>query len=329
MDKKFIVVTDFIDNDGKRDLASELQKIIDDNPNRVIFFPDGIYNISAPLLTPAQPTKSVCLQLSAYAVIRPHESWKSDGALIRLGGKDPANDIDTNGSNYYLDGGIIDGDGRANGVSIDGGRETIIRNCSIKHAKVGIYIARGANYGSSDADISGVNIVGTDTADSIGVLVDGWDNTFTNMRVARVTIGFLINTSGNILRNLHPLYFLKENGDEYLQSRGFKDNGGSNFYDICYSDQFCYGFEIANGKRNIYSNCFTYWYSNAGGKFGGFKQNGKFDSIVNGLRFSYASPAEYTAILSVDEDGGVGKMSNLAIANENTVTDKNYEKYLK
>ena len=327
MNTRYLIVTDYFENDGIRDVADDIQRLIDENPNRVLFFPDGVYNLSKPILTPAAPKTSVCLQLSMYAVIRPHTDWNSDEALIRLGAKEPANDIHTIGSNYYLEGGIIDGGGFANGVSIDGGRETSIRNVSIKHTKIGIHIKYGANYGSSDADIFGVNIVGNNARGSIGVLVNGWDNTFTNMRIDMVQTGFLINSSGNIFRNLHPLYE-SETFDHYLDSRGFLDNGGSNFYDTCYSDQFCYGFEIAAGKKNIYSNCFTYWYTERGGKFGGFKANGKFESVVNGLRFSYARPAEYTAVLSVDEDGGDGKMSNLAIANEDTVTDKSYKKYL-
>ena len=106
MNTRYLIVTDYFENDGIRDVADDIQRLIDENPNRVLFFPDGVYNLSKPILTPAAPKTSVCLQLSMYAVIRPHTDWNSDEALIRLGAKEPANDIHTIGSNYYLEGGI-------------------------------------------------------------------------------------------------------------------------------------------------------------------------------------------------------------------------------
>lgn len=41
----------------------------------------------------------------------------------------------------------------------------------------------------------------------IGLLIEGFDNTFTNMRIAGFEIGVKLTGSGNFLRNLHPLYF--------------------------------------------------------------------------------------------------------------------------
>ena len=158
----YIIVTDHIKAKEWRsgDVSDALQRIIDENPNRVIFFPDGEYIISKPLLTPADPEKSVSLELSAYAVIRAAEGWSHNEAMIRLGGKCKANNITKPGSNYYLAGGIIDCMGVAKGISIESGRETAVRNCSIKNARLGLHIKHGANSGSSDCDISGVNIVG-------------------------------------------------------------------------------------------------------------------------------------------------------------------------
>ena len=185
----YIMVTDYITSDGKVDVSDSIQKIIDENPNRTIFFPDGTYLISKPICTPADPSKSVDLQLSNYAVIKASDDWNSDEAMIRLGGKDPFNNIRVNGSNYSLTGGIIDGSGIAKGVSIDSGRETAVRRVSIKHVQVGLHIKWGANSGSSDADISEVHIVGNKKQDSIGVIVEGYDNTLTDMRITGVFIG--------------------------------------------------------------------------------------------------------------------------------------------
>ncbi|MBQ9691825.1 MAG: hypothetical protein IJV70_01550, partial [Clostridia bacterium] len=197
MMNNYIMVTDYITADGKTDVSDAIQKIIDDFPNRTIFFPDGTYLISKPICTPADPSKSVDLQLSNYAVIKASSDWSSDEAMIRLGGKDPFNNIRMNGSNYSLTGGIIDGSGVAKGVSIDSGRETAVRRVSIKHVQVGLHIKWGANSGSSDADISEVHIVGNNKQDSIGVIVEGYDNTFTDMRITGVFIGMDLRVGGN------------------------------------------------------------------------------------------------------------------------------------
>ena len=51
----YLVVTKHIKNDGKTDVADAIQELIDQNPNRTIFFPDGTYCVSKPILTPADP----------------------------------------------------------------------------------------------------------------------------------------------------------------------------------------------------------------------------------------------------------------------------------
>ena len=180
----YIIVTDHLPADGVTDISDKLQSLIDSNPNRTLFFPDGTYLLGKPIRTPAHPKLSVDLLLSNFACIQACKNWHSNEAMINLGAKDPANDIWTPGSNYGISGGIIDGAGIAKAISVDGGRETYIRNINIKNAHIGIHIKHGANNGSSDADISGVNITGNGTPDSIGVLLEGYDNTLTNMRIA-------------------------------------------------------------------------------------------------------------------------------------------------
>ena len=120
----YLIATDHFPADGSTDISHALQELIDTNPNRTIFFPDGTYILGTPVLTPADPRKSVDLILSNFAVLRASDHWNDVEAMIRLGAKDKANDIYTPGSNYGLTGGIIDGNNKAKAVSIDGGRET-------------------------------------------------------------------------------------------------------------------------------------------------------------------------------------------------------------
>lgn len=325
-DKGYVVVK--VKNNGKVDVSDAIQKIIDDNPNRTIYFPDGVYLISKPICTPADPRKSVSLELSAYATIKAAEGWDSDEAMVRLGGKDPYNDIRIPGSNYYLSGGIIDGSGTAKGVSIDSGRETVIRNTSIKGVTLGIHIKFGANSGSSDSDISSVNIVGAFNEKCVGVLVEGYDNTFTNMRIAGCHIGFLIRSGANSLRNIHPLYYGQDKN--YETSIGFLDERFDNIYDFCYSDEFATAFQ-STGGRSLYSNCFAYWYSKRGDKHAAFRSTGAFNADVMNLNVGFGNhnATKQNVILEVAQPGGLGVFFNLHVGNENLVTTNVHLPYMR
>lgn len=327
-DKGYVIVTDYVKADSGRDVSDAIQKIIDENPNRTIFFPDGEYIISKPICTPAEPTKSVALQLSNYAVIKASEGWNNDEAMIRLGGKDAANNIRIPGSNYYLDGGIIDGSGVAKGVSIDSGRETVIRNISIKNVSLGIHVKYGANSGSSDADIMNVNITGNNRSDCIGVLVEGYDNTFTNMRIGGVHIGFHIRSGANALRNIHPLYY--GGNDNYQSSVGFLDERFDNYYDFCYSDEFATAFQTNDG-RNLYSNCFAYWYSKRGDKHTVFRSTGAFNSDVMNLNVGFGAhnATKENNILEIAKQGGKGVFFNLNVGDENFITSQTHLSYMR
>lgn len=328
-DMGYVIVTDYVDANSGEDLSEALQQIIDDNPNRTIYFPDGVYLISQPLCTPAEPTLSVALQLSNYAVIRAAEGWSHDEAMIRLGGKNEANNITTPGSNYYLDGGVIDGAGVAKGVSIDSGRETVIRNTSIKNVEMGIHVKKGANSGSSDCDIMSVNIVGNNSPTSVGVLVDGFDNTFSNMRIGGVHVGFQIRSQANSLRNIHPLYYGSNDG--YATSCGFLDEAGNNWYEFCYSDEFASAFTILNGRRSLYNDCFAYWYSKRGDKHVAFTSVGRFNSSVRNMNVGFGShnAAPENLVLDVSEEGGTGDLTNLHIENKSVVTRNDYKSYMR
>lgn len=325
-EKGYVIVK--VKCDGKSDVSDAIQKIIDNNPNRTIYFPDGVYMISKPICTPADPKKSVSLELSNYAIIKAMDGWDGEEAMIRLGGKDPFNTVYVAGSNYYLDGGIIDGSGVAKGVSIDSGRETVIRNTSIKHVTLGIHIKRGVNSGSSDADIHSVNIVGNRTPGCVGVLVEGYDNTFTNMRIGGVHVGFILRSGANCLRNIHPLYYAED--ENYETSCGFIDERNTNYYDFCYSDEFCTGFLVKGGGHSTFSNCFAYWYSKRGDKHVAFKSEGNFNSDVMSLTVGFGNhnATKENKVLESSTNTGLGKFFNLHVADYKIITDHSYLQYM-
>ena len=326
--KGYVVVTDYVKANGKKDVSDIIQKIIDENPNRTIYFPDGVYMISKPICTPADPKKSVSLELSNYAIIRAVEGWAHDEAMIRMGGKDPFNDIGTPGSNYYFSGGIVDGNGVAKGISIDSGRETVIRNTSIKRVLLGLHIKNGANSGSADADIHSVNIVCNNSPHSVGLLIEGHDNTFTNMRIGGCYIGVILRGGGNMLRNIHPLYYGKN--DAYHTSIGFLDESSVNYYDFCYSDEFATAFQ-STGGRSLYNNCFAYWYSKRGEKHTAFRSTGAFNAEVINLNVGFGdnNATKENRILEVAKSGGQGMFFNLHVGNENIVTNNAHLPYMR
>lgn len=312
--KAFIVATNYVKADGKTDVAAKLQKLIDDNPNRTIYFPDGVYLVSRSILTPADPRKSVHLVMSNYATLKATETW-GGGAVLRLGGEHPYNSITINGSNYGIEGGIVDGSGVADGISIDSGRETKIKNTSIKHTRVGIHIKRGANSGSSDADVCDVNIVGNDKPDAIGVLVEGYDNTFTNMRIGHINKGFVLKSAGNSLRNIHPLYTNAGNDSVFNQSVGFVVEQGNNWFSFCYSDQLATGYKLSKGVAAIFTDCFCLWWNGKVDFQTVFEQDGPFESTVvnQKIGFNGSGNSKYNVIKA--EKWGHGKMINPFLPN--------------
>lgn len=326
----YVVVTDYIEANTGKDVSDALQKLILDNPHRTIYFPDGEYIIAKPICTPANPVNAVHLVLSNFATIKASDDWSDAEAMIRLGAAEPYNDININGSNYGLEGGIIDGNGKANGISIDNGRETSIHNTSIKHTIIGIHIKWGTNNGSSDADIHTVNIVGAGLPNTIGVLVQGHDNTFTNMRIASVMTGVRLESGTNILRNIHPLYIFEPALEGlFADSVAFFDRGGTNWYDNCYSDQFAVGFEVSHRTLSFYNDCFAMWYTKKGGVNTAVKAQGPLNAIFKNLKVNFL-PENENAFLKLEtgDKSGNGYLET-PVFQEELCQNKDYESYVR
>lgn len=318
----YVMVTDYVNADGSSDVADGLQKIIDDNPNRTIFFPDGVYLISHPLVTPADPTKAVHLVLANFAVLKASGDWKG-GALVRLGGKDPYNSTSINGSNYGIEGGIFDGSGLADGITIESGRETRVNHASIKHVINGIHIFYGANNGSSDADIVDCNIIGDRQPGSTGIRIQGHDNTFTNIRLAGFCTGVLCQSGGNSLKNIHPL-----TGADYPNSIGFDVRNGNNWFDYCYSDHFAIGFKLAKGVVNHFTFCWVWWYSDKVPSQTGIVCEGPMESVFYGLRTGFSKGFEPATLLKA-EKGGNGYIEASMIPGHKWTSDDVSDSYIR
>ena len=321
--KGFVVVTDYVPADGRTDVSGALQSLIESNPNRTLYFPDGTYLLSKPIATPAEPRRSVDLQLSNYAVLKAAAGWTSGEAMVRLGGIRPANDIRTPGSCYSFTGGILDGSGSAKGLSIDSGRETKVRRVSMKNVLVGLHIKHGANSNSSDCDIADVNIVGNNATNSIGVFIEAHDNTLSNMRIAGVNIGVKLTGGGNLMQNIHPL---SGHGPDNV---GFMDLA-SNIYRCCYSDHFDTAFILAG--RSLLDCCWAWWYNETvrsrDARRVAVKCPGAFNAHITNLRIGFRGMKGTNVVLDAAKEGGDGFFL-FPIMDESLVNEsgKTYLKY--
>ncbi len=324
----YVNIADYVSPNCGCDVSDAIQKVINENPNRTFFFPDGEYLLSKPICTSGNPVHSVSFKLSTFAKLKATEDWTEKEALVRLGAAEPFNDIITPGSNYYFEGGILDGSGKANGISIDSGRETAIQNVSIKNTIIGLHIKHGANSGSADADITNVNIVGAATPECIGALIEGHDNTLTNMRIADVQVGVMVKGGGNYLRNIHPLHCWAEGlRDSFKKSVGFEDMAGCNWYDYCYSDQLATGFLFHGNMIATMDNCFCMWWNAHGDYECGVRCTGRFDGMIKNYRVHLRDDCEARKYFEVGADGGQGVLFN-PMFDERLTDETEYKKYL-
>ncbi|MBP3369608.1 MAG: hypothetical protein J6L85_02545 [Clostridia bacterium] len=297
----YVVITDYKIQNPREDYSHVIKRAIEANPGKTIYFPDGEYLISAPIVIPADPAKSVSLRLSNQAVITA-TSWEDTSVpMIRMGvededgveAQDAAPTMDEAGlseqRSTYIIGGCINAAGIASGVSIEGGKDTLLYNLSIKSiADFGIHVHYANNeLGATYANVDNVNITGDDSTGSVGVLVDGTYNTFANMRIYRIQYGTYCTETGsnNIFRNLHPL---ASRGHEDA-TVSFYDKSNGNNYDICYSDQFSTGFVMHENTRSVYNGSFCYWYDQANGYHVAFRAIGAYNSIWVGGKSAQSS----------------------------------------
>ena len=269
----YVLITDVINaNSDIKDMSTIIQKAIDENPNKTIYFPDGNYALSKPINIPSDPDKSVSFRLSNYAIFLPTADWNSaeNSALIRYGSEDSPKTTAGDHADYFM-GGIIDVSKKGTAIEVYGGGRLFINNVSIKDAKLGIHIKPNAAYN----DIENVNITAPYADGTKGMLIEGTNNTFMNMRIYRVGIGVHLTGGDNVLVNLHPLF----SGENSINCIGFYDQSPGNRFSMCYSDQFSVGFKLGPETKSYFDTCFMYWWAGCSYQIG-FLCEGDFNSVI-------------------------------------------------
>jgi len=319
----YVVVTDYIPANTGEDVTTLIQSLFDKNAGRTIFFPDGEYIISRPLKTYAVPSSTISILLADGAVIKADaENWKADGSItsmIALGGYNAGdsstNDIRSQGSYYTLQGGTIDCSGVADGVSIDWGRESLIRNILILNSDIGVRVKKGMNSGSSDIDFEDLTIIGNGKSGSVGLDIIGYDNTFSNMHIYDCQTGVRCSSGGNSFRNIQVYFTHCEKTSKliYANTVGIDEIEQGNFYYHCYVENYATAYSL-NGTMEIVDNCRAKWTSNAGGVQTAFVTKQAFNSCFSNVRVEFFD-ASTTNMVFVPKNGGNGTFESPMITN--------------
>ena len=256
---------------GEKDMSVVIQKAIDENPGKTIYFPDGKYNLTRTIVIPSEEGKSVSLRLSNYATFGPASGWDQKcTALIQYGTPE---DEKTNPAAHtdYIMGGAFDCNGTLTAIEINGGGRLFVNNISIENAKIGVHLKPNAAYNN----LEDINITGKNANATKGIFVEGTNNSLINMRIYRVLRGVHLTGGDNVLINIHPLF----SGTNSPNAIGFHDESTGNRYNICYSDQYMVGFKMASHTRSYFDTCYVYWWTGISYEIG-FLCEGEFNSII-------------------------------------------------
>lgn len=300
------------------DVASQLQKIIDDNPGATIYIPDGEYQIKRPIRTSSEPGKNVALRLANFAFFSPHRSFTGD-YLFDLGSKGNV----MGSAPSYFEGGTLIGNGKVSAMQISSGHNSVLRYTVMLSCTKALHIAENAD----GTEVLGVNIEGLYSTECVGAVIDGPNNTFNMMRINDVHHGMHFRSSGNIARNIHPLTYNRK--ETWEGTCGVIDEIGGNYYDYYYPDHFSIGFYLKNG-RNLLNNCFCYHYTNVLGRPYSYfmvKTDGPFDSYVSSLRADFGGYCDINGILNEGAAGGSGLFFNTFIVRPERLTDYTHSDY--
>ena len=252
--------------------------------------------------------KGVSFRLSNYAIIKAVNWTDKTVPMIRIGVESETADAESgihDARNTYISGGVIDASGVASGISVDGGWDITLSNITITGSYYGLHIKYAPNkLGATCADVENVNVVGNGETGSVGILLEGTQNTLTNMKVSDVQYALKCTETGsdNVLRSIMAI----GTGLTGTDNAGFWDMSAGNQYDICYSDQYATGFLMEERTCSVYNGCRVSWWSADNDYHVGFRAVGKFNSTVLYSKVYHNHTVKTDAYLLVGADGGEG-----------------------
>lgn len=308
-----LVVTEHIKTGG--DVATKIQELINANPGRTLEFPDGEYIVSKPIKVPADCAKGVSLRLSSYAVIKAASNFSGDAVICLADGQ---RNSESESNSFYLSGGIIDGNGKADvAVSVGDARDILISNVTVRNAETGIKVVKGA------ADLENIHITATGSANSVGLLIEGSEGSAANIQISNVETGVKVTGSNNIFKSVFARY-----SGSSVDSCGFIDEGTGSNYDMCQSYQFATGFKMAEKSNSVYYACYVTWTDEALGRNWAFQSAGKFNALIRNCLVDFAFSGHDASFIKAGTSGGEGQILYPMIGGKNNIVNNEYNQYM-
>lgn len=194
--------------DGVTDDTAAIQDLIDNNPQRVIYFPTGTYLISEPLVISGDNDYHVDFRCETDAI------FKTDTEIDELLYiTSPPNSVDYRElKRRFIRGGTWDCRNTTYGIRVGSASQLTAfeDNNLIWVENTGLYLEKSENHhGSGDHLINNICISGVSSlaaSEPVGILCESYDNEFNNVRVQGCTVAMHITGAGCVVYNFHPLY---------------------------------------------------------------------------------------------------------------------------
>ena len=316
-----ITVTDYIKPNTGTDMSGAIQKLIDKNPGRTLYFPDGEYLISYPLTTSSVSNSVTSFLLSDGAVIKAHKEWngiKYRNGLICMG-----SGVASGGTGAVIRGGTLDGNGKADGIIIESGLDSYVQNVDIVNTRIGIDIRSGVDGGDSRWTISGVDILGTGMVGSVGMKVDGGDNLFENMTIYNMHTAVGLLSSNNQFSNV----VINQQVDDEMYSSlsvAFSDSG-VNLYRNCTVYNCGVAYQVKS--ESTLTDCSAIWTNEVCKSQVAIKMSGSLTSVISSFTALFCGKNAKTVVF--EGSGNSKKKFFLGWrVNESLADDQRYKKYL-
>lgn len=258
-------LADYARLDGERDDTARVQRAVNDNAGKILYVPYGLYAVSSPVLV----TNLCSILFHKGAVLRAVEKMpyvlKVNGfpALNTL----PKSDLRRCNYNLFVTGGVIDGNGLASCMSLDGFRHFTLRDTTFLNGRVcGLRVNGDADGYEVIANNLYFKCLMSGLAGNTALWTTGGDSHFTDCIVVDYTIGFRLGKSGgNRLTRCHvwggPLPEIRKGeGREMLKDSicFWIDGSVGNSLRDCFADTGKTGFLI-DGSYTRLEGC---WYFN-------------------------------------------------------------------
>lgn len=268
-------VIDVTNNGIKNDnvpIGEELNSLITQSYGKTLYFPDGVYNLTEPMVTPFEYEKNVHIIFSPSAVIRTDLNLS---ALLRVGFGELNSNFDQSQRRLnYISGGKFDCSNAETGIEVNGLKQLVsLKDMSLFKGKknhIKIYVSANTGTGSSDTKIQNVTIQGlSSNEDSYGIYIDSScsDCKLDNVFIYGCKVGIYTNSAGHYMNNVHILSQVTTGGldlgdSNFLNTIGIQlMTSGCYFMNSVYFDtvDMCIYSQDNSPKLNM-TNCFFFSY---------------------------------------------------------------------